>query len=186
MQLKPQAIFTTNLVLRRFLQGDEIALFYNYCGDVQSARYLVRLPHTTPEQTAKFLHKWCDTAWNIASNEFSWVIALKETNEPIGVFLVMIEDNRGQIHFGIDLKLWNQGLIPEAGQAVIQWFERQPFKLKSLWTVCETSHLRSIRVLEKLGFKQDKVLCEYLCFPSLGETLRDCYVYSRELTNVHI
>ena len=181
MSLKPQSIFTPNLVLRRFIQGDETALFNNYCGDVESARYLTRLPHANPEQTAKFLHKWCDEAWNNCSDEFSWVIASKETNVPIGVFIVMIKNNKGQIHFGIDRKLWNQGLIPEAGHAVIQWFEQQPLKLQSLWTICETSHLRSIRALEKLGFKQDEILYEHLCFPSLGKKLRDCFVFTREL-----
>ncbi len=40
----PSPIVTKRLNLRSALEGDEESLFYNYCSDIESARFLTRQP----------------------------------------------------------------------------------------------------------------------------------------------
>ena len=42
---------TNRLILRKFVEGDEIPLFHEYCGDRESSKYLQRRPHANIEQT---------------------------------------------------------------------------------------------------------------------------------------
>ncbi|WP_198009994.1 GNAT family N-acetyltransferase, partial [Legionella tunisiensis] len=127
-------------------KGDEESLFYNYCSDIESSRFLTRQPHTTIEQTLQFLGKWCDFAWKENLPEFAWVIALRNTNEAIGVFLVMLKEENTQIHYGISRKFERQGLITEAGHAVVEWLQTQS-DVKEISTVCDIDNYGSIRVL---------------------------------------
>ena len=155
--MKPLLISTNRLRLRRTCEGDGVSLFRNYCSDIGSSRFLTRQPHTDREQTIRFLNKWCDLAWGEDSLEFAWVVALENTNEAVGVFLVTVEGHKAQIHYGIGRDYEGQGLITEAGHAVIEWLMTQP-GLQKIWTVCDLDNYGSIKILEKWGFQNEGIL----------------------------
>ncbi len=49
---------TNRLILRKFVEGDEISIFNEYCGDRESSKYLQRLPHANIEQTKCMFENW--------------------------------------------------------------------------------------------------------------------------------
>lgn len=167
---------TSNLYLRSSCAHDADSLFQNYCSDELSSRYLTRLPHNNIEQTRSFLSKWCDAYWKNNHHEFAWVIADKITNEAIGVFIVSINNNEAQIHFGISRSHQKKGRVTEAGRVIIKWLMSHA-KLDYIWSVCDLENIGSRRVLEKLGFTQKALLENYLCLPSFANEKRDCYQY---------
>lgn len=176
--MKPTTLSTNRLLLRRSQIGDEESLFRNYCSNVLSSRFLTRKPHNHIDQTSKFLNTWCNLAWDNNSSQFSWVIALETTNEAIGLFLVITEEHKAQVHYGISRSFEGQGLITEAGHSVVNWLMTQP-KLQRIWTVCDVEHSQSIKVLEKLEFKNEGILRNWLVLPAFGAHARDCYTFSR-------
>jgi ribosomal-protein-alanine N-acetyltransferase len=80
--------------LRRARQGDAPVLFNNYTGANNCSRFLQRQPHSNVARTEDMLGKWCNTAWEQAGAPFSWVIATRDEDEPIGVFVVVPEGHK--------------------------------------------------------------------------------------------
>ncbi|MBA3537563.1 MAG: GNAT family N-acetyltransferase [Tatlockia sp.] len=174
--MNPSRIVTQRLYLRQVFEGDAENLYHNYCSDSERSRFLTRPPHRKIEETSHFLTKWCQIAWEEKLPNFAWVIALKNTNEAIGIFLAMYEGEKVQIHYGISRNYEQQGFITEAGHEVVQWLKIQP-EVKEIWTVCDLENYGSLRVLEKLGFKNQGVLKKWLNLPAFGNNARDCYKY---------
>lgn len=177
--MKPLTLSTKRLTLRSSIDKDSESLFKNYCSDIYSSRFLTRKPHVNIEQTTNFLKDWCINSWVEESNRFAWVIALEDTDEAIGVFLVEIEGHKAQIHYGISRAFEGKGFITEAGNAAVDWLLRQS-NLQCIWAVCDLSNQGSIKVLEKLGFNREGVLRKWLILPYFGScSARDCYMYAR-------
>ena len=177
--MKPNLLKTQRLILRKSSSLDALPLFQSYFSNQESARFLTRKPHQDVEQTKKILHKWCDEPWNVEREKFGWVLASRKTNKPIGIFLVEIEDQKAQIHYGIANEFTGQGIIVEAGEAVVQWLANKKI-LQQIWAVCDTANISSKKVLEKLNFKNEGIFKERLYFPSYGEA-RDCFYFSISL-----
>ncbi len=176
--MKPLTLSTKRLILRSSTDKDSELLFKNYCSDIYSSKFLTRKPHINIEQTTKFLKDWCINSWIEESNQFAWVIALKDTDEAIGVFLVEIEGHK-VIHYGISRAFEGKGFITEAGHAAVDWLLCQS-DLQRVWTICDLENQGSINVLEKLGFNREGVLRKWLTLPSFEcSSARDCYIYAR-------
>ncbi len=179
MDLLPQTLTTSRLILRQARLDDADELFQVYCGVPDCARYLTRGVHTSSLQTARFLEVWCNQAWKEQNASFAWVIAEGHTDRPIGTFVVLRDGKGSQIHFGIGKQYWGRGLVVEAGTAAVKWlFENNT--LNELSTVCDAEHVSSQRVLVKLGFERKEVLHQYLVMPAFGPLARDGVLYSRE------
>lgn len=170
-------LLTERLRLRRARQGDASMLFENYTGVRNCSRFLQRDAHQDVSRTAAMLDKWCDAAWGEAGTPFSWVIATRDEDEPIGVFVAIPEAHRTEIHYGIGERFWGRGLAVEAGRAAISALWRSP-GTQRIWTVCDVEHVGSRRVLEKLGFHCEGTLRKWLVLPAFGDVARDCYVFS--------
>jgi ribosomal-protein-alanine N-acetyltransferase len=180
--MKPRILKTERLVLRSSQPNDVDALFNNYHSDHERSRFLTRKPYTHSDQTRNFLNDWCKNAWSTDATEFSWVIALKENNHAIGIFLVILKEQDAQVHFGISKMYEGQGLITEAGIAVMCWLEKQD-QVKTISTICAADNYASIKVLEKLGFENQGILKEWLQFPAFGQTSRDCMKFIKRNLN---
>lgn len=172
--MEPSKLVTSRLFLRDFCEGDELPLFYNYCSDEERSKFLARKAHKNITQTLNFLNLWCKSAWENNLPDFAWVIALQETNEPIGVFIVKSQQNRAEIHYGINRNFEGQGYITEAGLAVINWL-KSTNGINEIWTECDIEHHASIKVLEKLGFENVGLINNGLHLPAFGDCRRDSY-----------
>jgi ribosomal-protein-alanine N-acetyltransferase len=56
-------------------------------------------------------------------------------------------------------------------------------KLERIWTVCDLENIGSFKALEKSGFMREGILKKWLVLPALGQSARDCYIYSRVKQN---
>lgn len=175
--MKPTTLLTKRLILRRAVQNDARSLFNNYTKDPECARFLTRPAHKKVEETSLMLEKLCDVPWEKECDMFAWIISLQESNEPIGVFLIISEGHKAQIHFGIGREFWKQGLVTECANVVIEWLMKQP-QLQRIWTVCDLLNYGSIKILEKLGFQREGILQKWLILPAFGDQARDCYMYA--------
>jgi ribosomal-protein-alanine N-acetyltransferase len=175
--MNPSQLVTSRLYLRSACKGDEKPLFDNYCSDKEQSKFLAREAHINIEQTLNFLKTWGQSAWENHLPDFAWVIALKETNEPIGVFIVKLQNQQAQIHFGISRNYERLGYITEAGSSVIEWL-RSHNEIKEIWTECDFENYASIKVLEKLGFINMGIKKNGLYLPAFGKKARDCYRYA--------
>ncbi len=174
---KPVQITTDRLTLRRARNGDAALLFKDYCGDVECSRFLQRKPHETAGKTEAMLARWANTAWETEGASFTWVISLRETLEPIGLFLAIADGHRLEIHYGIAQRFWGQGLVAEAGVAALKHLQQSP-GIQRIWTVCDIDNIGSRRVLEKLGMQYEGILRRWLVLPAFGTEARDCHAYA--------
>jgi RimJ/RimL family protein N-acetyltransferase len=150
IQIKPDVITTSRLILRSAIQGDGEKLFDRYCGDAACSRFLMRGRHISVAQTENFLDRWCGKAWEDGGS-FAWVIAEKIRNEPIGVFTVIIRDHHAEFHFGISKSHWGQGLVIEAGLAVIAWLETTGWRQERVISIIALICSQSRRALPVTG-----------------------------------
>lgn len=94
-------LLTQRLRLRRARRGDAPVLFRNYTGDQNCSRFLQRHGHLDVASTEAMLGKWYDAAWDQVGTPFSWVISTRDGDEAIGVFVVIPEGHKTEIHFGV-------------------------------------------------------------------------------------
>ncbi len=170
---------TQRLHLRRCAERRCAGPVQELHGRRRCSRFLQRRPHAEVAQTEAMLAKWCDTAWDTRGEPFSWVIGTRETDEPIGVFVVIPDGHKTEIHYGIDKRFWGQGLAAEAGAAAIAELWRTS-PVQRIWTVCDVDNIGSQRVLEKLGLRHEGILSKWLVLPAFGPEARDCQVLRRD------
>ena len=176
--MKPITMKTKRLLLRRANEHDAASLFLEYFSNKESATFLTRNPHENIEQTKIFLHEWCSLPWVSDNNRWGWIIALADTNKAIGIFLVELEDQKAQIHYGVSNEFSSQGIITEAGAMIVNWLKDKKM-LRQVWAVCDLENVGSKKVLEKLHFRNDGVLKNELYLPAF-DAMRDCYCFVME------
>lgn len=174
---------TLGLILRQRRDGNARALFDAYCSDPLCARYLARRAHTDVAQTEKVLLDYCQASKSTPGAPFAWVISLKTSEAPIGLFIANPYGHRTEIYFGVSRLYWGRGLVVEAGKAALAALWTQP-QTQRVWAVCDVEHTRSRRVLEKLGMQSEGVLRKWLLRPQAGVGANDCFVFFRNTPRI--
>ena len=107
---------TERLILRRFSEADAEALFSLLRAEEVNT-FLPMFPLKTIEEAKAFLHEqYLETYQRPTGNRYA--ICLRSDNIPVGFIKVEADDS---FDFGYALKkeLWNQGIVTEAGKAVL-------------------------------------------------------------------
>ena len=95
-----------------------------------------------------------------AKNGFGlWLVELKETNESIGMCGLIRRDTLEDIDIGYALlpRFWGQGYAIEAARAAKD-YAKDVVGLKRLVAIVDPANEGSIRVLEKLGLRYEKMV----------------------------
>jgi ribosomal-protein-alanine N-acetyltransferase len=167
---------TPRLTLRPNRDGDAEQLYTNYCGDPACCTFLQRQLHADAIQTANMLAKWSDAAHVTSDKGYAWVICERSIDEPVGLFVVIPDGHKVEIHYGIAQRLWGQGLMAEAAGAAVAFLRDVP-GIERIWTVCDVDNHGSRRVLEKIGLRQEGLLRKWLKLPAYSYAARDCWVF---------
>jgi len=114
--------------------------------------------------------------------EYSWILTLKESRAVVGSFSVIPEHEDAQLGFALASAAWGQGLVLEAGRAVLRWLAAQG-ETRRVWAACDVENTRSKRVLEKLGLQVEQLAEKYGVHPSISASPRDCYVLGAQLAS---
>lgn len=88
-----------------------------------------------------------------------WAIVLKETNEAIGMCGLIKRDNLEDVDIGYALLpgFWSRGYAVEAARATKE-YARDVIGLKRLVAIVDPLNEASIRVLEKIGLRYEKMV----------------------------
>ncbi len=170
-----QTIETERLILREFTLDDVGAMFRNWTQDPDVTRFLRWAPHSDEQVTTDLVKKWMAQYGD--SDYYHWVIALKESNMPIGsigILNVSVLDESGEIGYAVGKPWWGQGYTAEATKTVIAFaFEQVGFhRLEAYHSV---NNPASGRVMQKCGMTlEGRLRHKYKC----SEGFQDCDLYA--------
>lgn len=147
---------TARLLLRRFEPGDvDDALAYR--NDPEFARYLPHVPQPfTREHAEAFVRQNIEEPWDELPT-----FAVVLDDHVIGTVNVEIDaaSRTAMIGYAIARAHWGQGLVVEAARAVLDWAFAE-HGLVEVWASTMVDHVRSQRVMEKLGMVRDEALTD--------------------------
>lgn len=162
VKIKPQfpELSTERLILRKMTRTDANSLF-QFWSDDEVTKYMNMTSFINMEQALYMIDFLNDLYKN--KEGIRWGIVRKEDNVLIGTcgFNTWIKrSSRGEIGYELGREYWGKGYITEALKEVLKFgFEETNLNRVEAFVVPEAS--RSIRVLEKLGFKKEGRLKEY-------------------------
>ncbi len=172
----PETFHTARLLLRKPRPEDAPLIFAAYGQDAEVTRYLMWHPHQAVSETQTVVERLL-AAWR-SEAEFSWLLFTRPGGELVGAISARPDGHRINLGYVLARSHWNQGLMTEALQAVVQWAFAEPSVFR-VWAVCDTENSASARVLEKAGLRREGILRQWALHPNLSAVPRDCYSYAR-------
>ena len=174
---------TKRLILRR-LQGTDSDALYSILGDEEVTRYyddatFIQVSQANEQIEAwenGFLHRRC----------IRWGIKIKENGAltgTCGYYGIHPWHMRASIGYELGRPYWRQGLMTEALHAIIDLGFRD-MNLNRVDALVMPDNIASIRLLEKIGFKNEGLLRGYENWGSKGFT--DLYILSLLRTYAHL
>jgi len=164
----PFPVLTTErLTLRRLKTTDEQEIF-TLRSDAEINKYLGRPPGKTIEDARVFINKVNE---NIDKNDsLYWAITVHNKNALTGtVCLFGFSDEKEKCEIGYELLTTSQGqgIMQEAVEKVID-YAFNTIKVKKIEAWLHKDNERSVKLLEKLAFKQsnetDETVPELVCY----------------------
>lgn len=157
---KPLPVLRTpRLRLRQLQEGDVPALFRVF-GNHEVMRYWSSPPLANLEAARGLLG---EIQRLFARRElFQWGVTQRDTGEVVGTCTLWRIDRahrRAEIGFALGREFWGQGLMSEAVERVIR-FAFQTLKLHRLEADADPRNARSLRLLQRQGFRREGVLRE--------------------------
>jgi len=143
---------TERLILRRWQENDAEAL-YKYASNPDVGPRAGWPPHKSVAESL-------DVIKNIFSNDETWAIILKETNEAIGAMgyfsqsssNISIGKDDCEMGYWVGKPYWNQGICTEALQVMLDYCINVKH-YENIWSDHFIGNPASGRVMEKCGFR---------------------------------
>ena len=151
---------TEHLHLRP-LTPDDAGFVFQHFSDPAVTQYLLDEPPLTDYEQAKALIEFYLESEHKSYNR--WGIVLKAESRLIGTCGFHRWDRRNfRAEIGYDLgpAYWGQGIMTEALRAAIR-FGFEQMELNRIEAVIYVENSRSIRLLQRLGFRQEGLLRDY-------------------------
>ena len=167
-------ILETSRLRLRPLRPEDAADLHALMSDAEVMAYWDIPPVESIELTALILQS--QIAQAAAKKAIHWAMELRTDQTFIGCCdIADIErwHHRGEVGFIVARNRWGDGYTQEAMEAVIA-FAAQSLRLKRLTARTQLGNIRSIRLLNRLGFSQEGLLRGYVARD--GER-RDCLMF---------
>ena len=165
---------TERLRLREFVDEDWVAL-HAYNNREEFYRYM--LDPQTPESTKAFIERSRAARMRTPRVSHDLAIVWRPADQVIGAISLHVESWRyglGTLAYAINPDFWGRGITPEAARKVLELGFRG-LGLHRIVAHCDVEHVRSYRVMEKLGMTREGILRKHE--PLHGEW-RDNYLYA--------
>lgn len=152
----PFPVLTSQRLIMRQLKMEDEKEIYALRSDERVNRFIDRKRATSIGDARKFITTISNV---IANNEgLYWAITLKGNDRLIGTvsfWNISREDYRGETGYELDPAFQGQGIMQEALKVVLKFgFDKLGFR--KIVAIPSVENLPSIRLLQKLNFKQDK------------------------------
>jgi ribosomal-protein-alanine N-acetyltransferase len=152
---------TQRLILRDFVESDWQEV-HNYASDPEVVHYLPFGPNTE-EDTKNFLLPEIKSQRKRLRQHFALAVTLKAEKKLIGGCHICVtnpEKQEGSIGFCIAKEFWGQGYATEAVEKLLK-FGFQQLRLHRIFATCDPKNTVALRVLIKVGMRQEGYLREY-------------------------
>ena len=147
----PTVLHTERLLLRPF-QDSDVEHALSYRDDPEFARFLPHIPQPFSRRDAEaFVALNMSQPWGRSP---TFAVVLDGTLIGTVNFKVEADTRTAMIGYAIGRAWWGQGLAAEAARAAITWAIDR-FSLVRIWASTDARHVRSQRVLERLGFQRE-------------------------------
>ena len=143
-------IETKRLILRSPKASDAEPMFSNWANDPEVTKYLTWNSHESVEVTKMIVSRWLQEEEDPKTVRF--LITVKGNDDPVGsIDVVGYHDGDPEIGYCLSRKLWGQGYMTEACQAVVAYL----FALghKRILIDAAEENVGSNRVIAKCGFR---------------------------------
>ena len=143
-------IETKRLILRSPKESDAEPMFSNWANDPEVTKYLTWNPHESVEVTKMIVSRWLQEEEDPKTVRF--LITVRGNDDPVGAIdVVGYHDGDPEIGYCLSRKLWSQGYMTEACQAVMAYL----FALghKRILIDAAEDNVGSNRVIAKCGFR---------------------------------
>jgi len=175
--MRPPELFTTKrLLVRKPVPSDAAAAYRNWTQDAEVTHYLVWRPHTHVDITQVFVDA-CITNWTGGRN-FVYVLQETSSGEVIGMADVRLDGFKALLGYVLARPWWNQGLMSEALQPIVDWLLDHP-NIHRVWATHDVDNPASGRVMHKLGMAYEGTLKAWSLHPNVSHLPRDSVVYAR-------
>ena len=173
--------FTTErLQIRLANIGDSDSIYNLYSGRKEESFFLARRPHSSVEQTRKFLENWSTSfSWDLNSR-VSLVIEEQKSKIPFGLVTLFSHKSELEFHFGLSNDFSSKGYATEVVKGLIN-IAQSNNRFRTLISYCDIEHKASQKVIEKSGLKPISIVKAKYVNPNQNEKPIDCINYSLTL-----
>lgn len=154
-------IETARLRLRNIEQNDAQSIFH-YFSQQEVTKFYGMDSFKTIEEAENLIHSF--QLGFQSKKMIRWGIALKETDELIGTcgfHSISVKYKRAEVGYEVSDKQWGKGFAQEALKAIFT-FGFQDMEFIRIGAVVMIENVPSRKVLEKLGFKEEGTLRNYI------------------------
>lgn len=123
---------TERLVLRKFMEDDLPELFDIY-SDEDVNKYLPWFPLKSMEETKTFFEERYTPDY-AKSEGYRYAICFKNDNVPIG-YINVGTDESYDLGYGLRKEFWHQGIVREAGRAVVEQVKKMACRISQRHTM---------------------------------------------------
>lgn len=136
-------IQTDRLILRRFEENDMEAIYLLF-SDKEVNTFLPWYPVRDMDETKIFFEK------HLKNKKYCFTICLKDDDYPIG-YVHAEEDDSHDFGYALRKEYWHQGIVTEAGNAVIELLKENG--IPYITATHDKNNSRSGAVMKRIGMK---------------------------------
>ena len=170
----PEAIITERLKLQRLRYEDAEEIYYTYASKPEATRFVAWPTHVTIADTRTYLG-YAIPGWR-QGVDFTFSIREINSNRMIGSCGILNDQGRLQYGYILGPVHWGKGFATEAGLAIMSELQKH----SGIYRICafaDVDNVASIRVLQKIGMKEEATLEKWFRFVNQGNQPKDCVLY---------
>jgi [ribosomal protein S5]-alanine N-acetyltransferase len=155
------SLTTSRLILREW-SPDDLAARYSLLSDPEVLRYVVADGSPTLEACRRDLDWHIEQQTKSPRSSYALVVCLREPERVIGGSSLAItshQHHEAELAYALRSEEWGQGYILEATRALLA-FGFMTLDLHRVFATCDPDNRASVRVLQKLGMRQEGQLRE--------------------------
>ncbi|MBT2773717.1 GNAT family N-acetyltransferase [Halomonas sp. ISL-60] len=174
----PNRIAVSKRLELRYYRSEDIArIFESYTGDLSSAKYLARRPHTEVEQTETMLLHFSVPESMALTGKCIWVVdAISEGEGAIGLVTIVNDNDSMAVHFGIGRPYRGRGYAAEALLLTAQYLLATG-QATSVNSFTDVENVVAQMALEKAGFIYTTRTDKFYQAPQMNGEYRDVFHY---------
>jgi ribosomal-protein-alanine N-acetyltransferase len=148
-------IETSRLVLRQ-LTARDVQFVYDLFSLEETNRFVSNPPVKDMKEAREIYELYCKPKPHL----FRLGIVVRETGElvgTLGLYAINRDDRRATLGFDLLPQHWGKGYMTEACRALLGWAFKE-LKLNRIQASAEPANVRSLAVMDRLGFTREGVL----------------------------